>query len=306
MAARRSRRRRALPERGQAELRPGRAAAARLRSAALELAELLAAGGNRAGADRRGACGARRARPARRATARDRAAALLRGLGDARPRAARGPRRRRWARSPGGRPRCSTWSARASPTPRSPSGCTSRPRRPSTTSAGCSPSSGSAAGPRRRRSPCVGARRPPRAPGFGGCRIGVPPDVRSGVSCIVVAGRGSAVPEQRRPPCRPRSTRSPPTSSASPPGRRRSRRRPGSPSTSSCPRRGAVPLPHRDAPALTRSCRRRSAGSIDRRRPALDLLRPRRGRRVRRHEPVPRRRAGRPGRPRRAGRAWCR
>ena len=80
----------------------------------------------------------------------------------------------------------------------------------------------------------------------------------------------------------------------------RSHRPPASRSTSSWSATRAVPVPHRDAravPARVRGGRPHRAP----RRPALDLVRPRRGRRVRRDEPVPRRRAAGPGRARRAG-----
>ena len=54
------------------------------------------------------------------------------------------------------------------------------------------------------------------------------------------------------------------------------------------PRRRAVPVPHRDAPAVPAGVGGRRLARAARR-PALDLLRPRRGRRVRFDEPVPRR-----------------
>ena len=71
------------------------------------------------------------------------------------------------------------------------------------------------------------------------------------------------------------------------------------------PRRSAVPVPHRHASALPVGV---GGGVQDHRhrRPPLDLVRSRRGRRVRGDEPVPRRRAEGRGGPRRHRRAWSR
>ena len=89
----------------------------------------------------------------------DQAAALLRSLGaPSRARSAAGQEQALDSLS-AAKPRCSTSSARAAPTPRSRPASTSHRRRPSTTSAGCSPSWGSAPGQKRRRSPPRGLNR---------------------------------------------------------------------------------------------------------------------------------------------------
>ena len=90
---------------------------------------------------------------------RDRAAAVLRAHGASAPRPAAGTQDAAGAQRAGGRdPRRACGAV--TPTARSPRGCSSPPRRSSTTSAGCSPSSASAPAPRPPPSP----RRPSRGP----------------------------------------------------------------------------------------------------------------------------------------------
>ena len=211
----------------------------------------------------------------------------------------RRPRRRRCAHPPRGR------GARPAPrgahaTPRSGPGCSSRPRPPSTTSAGCWRSSGSAAGPRPRPWPrrCWPARRTSTPRGNRGRNRGHPRfGRRRSLSrcewrCRPGARGGGTNMETRIDEIAPDvfrlSTYVPEVAAPL-----------GFTFNQFVVRgRGAVPVPHRDAGAVPervrrgRPCRRP-------RPPPLDLLRPRRGGRVRSDEPVPRRRAPGPGRPQR-------
>ena len=105
---------------------------------------------------------------------------------------------------------------------------------------------------------------------------------------------------QRRHRCSPRSTRSLPTSSACPPHVDESPRRRASRSTSSSSAASEPFLFHTGMRQLFPLVSEAVAGVIPVERPAMDLVRSRRGRRVRGDEPVPRRRAERRGRARRA------
>ena len=235
------------------------------RAAAIGEARAAAAVFDRLGRQRRRATGPPRcsgaSAPRRRGrgTAEDRARGVAQRTGD------------RGARAHPGGPHA---------TPRSPSASTSRRRRPNTTWAGCCPSSACAPEPRPRPSPPLAAATPD-AVNRG--RSGDPPDVAAGRLDATVrerlrhGPRGEQETSDGDQDRRDRPRHLPPVDQdrrGRPAGRVHVQPVPD-------PRRRAVPVPHRDAPAVPARVRRGQPHRSGRR-SALDLLRPRRGRRVRR------------------------